>query len=499
MYIIDAIEPDDIETFSTCCKLMYSLTRHRIQEHKEKKSLFSKLFVEDYFLPFPKLLRDEKYGRPDTYLKEFFSDERNRLYPKDMVVGIVQDGSSPIQQYGDVRTARTPANYDEIYQGLDEFEHQLKSKMTEVHSMINLEIGGIEAEDWDEHFKAGYPLATFLLLLALLPNLEQLKIEDFSLIGQTLSANYSKIARLMIEAALGQEENGLGFGGRLSKCTIECDCGEGVGESLLPFIMMLPRMQTVQGFSLAISNGSWPFTDAVSPVVDLDLQGAIDTVTLSNYVRGIRELKRFRYTYNGAPEVDWEPYGIVATLTQSASRSLVHLDLTTSGAFEMDWWSDTAPGIGSLRSFEVLETVRLHYILLFEEVQTIDSAAKVYSAEILGDLFNKSLVIKQILIDNSLVKEQTLNDKSLFAVQILIDFLPSSVRTFQLDGIVKAEFIFDTFEGFPEHRVERLPNLELISLDAGDKFNSQIEKICKEAGVQMELSQDNSIFPDISE
>ena len=125
---------------------------------------------------------------------------------------------------------------------LDEFEHQLKSKMAEVYSMINLDIGGIEAEDWDQHFKAGYPIATFLLLLALLPNLEQLKIEDFSLIGQTLSADYSKIARLMIEAALGQENNGLGFGGRLSMCRIEGHSSEGVGESLLPFIMMLPRM-----------------------------------------------------------------------------------------------------------------------------------------------------------------------------------------------------------------------------------------------------------------
>ena len=364
--------------------------------------------------------------------------------------------------------------------------------MAEVHSMIALEVGGIEAEHWSEDVKAGYPLAIFLLLLVLLPNLEECTVETVGYWGNTLSANYRKIIRLTTLVVLGQKENGLSFGGRLSKCTIYGNSGGGIGKNFLQFLMMLPRrMRTIKGYSLNIGNGSWPFTDAVSPVVDLDLHGAIRPATLSNYVRGIRALKRFQYIYASDPVIEWDPCRIVATLKQLTFRILVHLDLTTDVSENMVWL-DTSPGIGSLRSFEVLETVRLHYLLLFEEVQNADSAANVYSAEILGKLPDDASV-------DALVKEQILLEKSLIKGQILIDFLPSSVRTFHLEDIAKGRLVLDTLEGFPEHRVERLPYLELISLDAGDEFNSQIEQICKEAGVQLELSNVNTTSSDTSE
>ena len=287
--IIEAIEPDDIESFSTCCKLIYSLAGHRLKEHKEKQSLFSKLLVEDDISPFPGHPWDKKYGEPGTYLKEFLSDERNRLYPKAMIVNFIDHNSSPMNGS---RTARTSAN-----DGLNDARHQLKCTMAGVHSMIGPDFGENEAEEWAEKVQAGYPIATFLLLLALLPNLEKITISVGFLWSRTLDASYTKFLRHMTETALSQKDNGLGFGRRLSECTIYGESSQGIGESLLPYLMRLPRMQKMIGDNLDIEDRLWPYTDAVSPVVDLDLKGAIDTHSLSSYLRGIRELKRFRYTH----------------------------------------------------------------------------------------------------------------------------------------------------------------------------------------------------------
>ena len=469
IFIIEATEPADIESFSTCCKLMYSLAKDRLEEHKKKKSLFSTILVEDYFLPFPQPIPSEKYGKPDTYLKPFFSDERNRLYPKSMVINLDRDEiRSEMIDYDGSHGARISA-INRLY----EFEHQLKPRMAEVQNIIALEVGGIEVEDWGKSVKAGHPVATFLLLLALLPSLEKFSLELFGNWDRAESANHSKIMRLMIEAAFGRKENGLSFGGRLSECTVEGNYCDDIVEvaDLLPFLMMLPKMQRIQGNNLDIVEHSWPYTDGMSPVVDLDLHGVMDSVTISSYVRGIRELKRFRYHYDEFLVGGWEPREMVATLKQFAFRSLVHLDLTTHSTGTGIRF-DSSTGIGSLRSFEVLETVRLHHIVLLREVQPADSADIVNSA------------------------------RRLFRGQKLINFLPSSIRIFQLDDAVKGrpkgKPVLDTFKGLPEHRPERLPNLELILLDAGDEINNQIETICKNSGVQMRLIKDNSPFPDLS-
>ena len=283
------------------------------------------------------------------------------------------------------------------------------------------------------------------------------------------------IIKVMIETGSGQKKDGLGCSGTLTKCTVGGDFCGSIGESFLPFIMMLPEMKTVKGDSLHIEDGSWPFTDAVSPVVDLDLNGVIHTATLSNYVRGVRELKRFQYNFTDEriphvePHGDCEPCGIVDTLRQYAFRSLVSLDLTSEYSYEM-YWFDISPGIGSLRSFEVLENVRLHYVLLLEEVLVVDSADE------------EVLVVDSADEDDSAETSENLDEAK---GQHLIDFLPSSVKFFHLEDIPGGGHILDAFVGFPEHRVERLPNLESISLDADDKTISRIEDICKETGVRI--------------
>lgn len=454
--IIEATEPDDIDSFSTCCKLIYSLARHRIEEHKEKKRFFSTLLVEDDISPLSWRLCDKKYDEPGAYLKEFLSDERNRLYPNAMIVYVFKNGFGPMDDNG---TTRKPAN--------DSLRYQLKRTMAGIYSAIGLDLGEDEAEEWAREVQAGCPIATFLLLLALLPNLKKITISVDSW-SSTLDASYANILRHMTEAALGQNENGLGFGRRLSECKVYGEFFQSIGESLLPHLMMLPSIQKFRGANLHIEGGSWPYTDAVSPVVDLDLSGAIDTPSLSSYVRGTRELKRFRFIYFSDGYIPWVPCDIVAALKQFAFRTLVHLDITNNGKGKTSW-SDVSPGIGSLRSFQVLKAVRLDHILLLREIRAADGA----------DVVNPERKLKDLC------------DEPKIRGQELIYFLPYSARTFRLEDIAMGRLVLDIFEGFPEHRVERLPKLELISLDAVDEINTQIAEICKKSEVQMEVRQMN--------
>lgn len=460
--IIEATEPDDIESFSTCCKLMYSLARHRLEEHKQKKSLYSTVSVSDYALLYPEPFQGEEFN---TQLQGLFLDKRNRLYTKTMAVEFFAHFAAEMSAVND----------------LGGFEQQLESSMTEVHNKIGLDTGGIEANEWSKDVKGGNTSATLLLLLAFLPNLENVSIEFSTFWSLRLSAGYSKILSLMTKASLKQSKNELSFGGRLSKCTVHGDGFEALEEGILPFLMMLPRIQVFQGYGLSIEDSySWPYADAVSPVVDLELHGEVEAFTLSGYLCGIRELKRFRYTHDGdhvlGRYIPFKPCEIIATLREFAFRSLVDLDFTIDASIQMSWSIDL-PGIGSLRSFEVLETIRLQYILLFQEARVANSADIVNLAQTSEDLC----------------------DEPKIRGQKLIDFLPSSARTFRLEDIAERRLVLELFKGFPEHRVERLPKLEVISLHAGDQINTKIEKICRRSGVRWRSGKKISVFCGTSE
>lgn len=313
---------------------------------------------------------------------------------------------------------------------LQGFEQQVESSMREISNKIGLETGGIEAREWGKHVKGGNSSAILIFLLAFLPNLENLNLEYSTSWPLGLSAGYSKILSLMNKAALEQSKAELSFGGRLSRCTVHGEECVSLEKGILPFLMMLPRIQVIQGYRLYIEDCSWPYADAVSPIADFEMHGVMDASTLSSYLSGISELKKFRYTHSSDGYILFEPSEIVATLRQSAFRSLVHLDLTTHAPYEC-LWANGLSAIGSLRSFEVLETIRLQFILLFLDDRAVNLTWS------LADSY-----------DESATEEQK-----------LINFLPSSARTFRLEDINMRRLVLCIFGEFPEQREERLPKL----------------------------------------
>ena len=94
------------------------------------------------FQPFPWSLRGSNFPDHNIDLKEFFSDERNRFYPKAMVVLFDCDDFGPIHVSDSGRTARISA-----IDVNEEFERQPKPRMAEVHNMIALMVREIEATE----------------------------------------------------------------------------------------------------------------------------------------------------------------------------------------------------------------------------------------------------------------------------------------------------------------------------------------------------------------
>ena len=161
----------------------------------------------------------------------------------------------------------------------------------------------------------------------------------------------------------------------------------------------------------------------------------------------------------------------MTVLKQYAFKSPVYLELVV---YELDDYPngitaflDKDPFIGNLRLFEVLETVRVGSILLFKEPN--DSKTEEYPFE-RGSKPNP-------FIFHNLVEDRPVQIKR------LINFLPASAKTLEVVGQLELGMVIDMFAGLPELKEKRLPNFQILSLEANEDLDKEAEKLCKKAGI----------------
>lgn len=143
-------------------------------------------------------------------------------------------------------------------------------------------------------------------------------------------------------------------------------------KKVVPF-MALSTMRSFHGSGVDGSDVVWPYGTRKSQITVLDLQGDIDTASLSNIVRGLQALEHFRYRFSSQvpwvpwnrstdekddddDEVEksrWEPRDITANLLKYASNRLVSLDLAAATFKAATTFPNNELHIGSLRSFQV--------------------------------------------------------------------------------------------------------------------------------------------------
>lgn len=274
------------------------------------------------------------------------------------------------------------------------------------------------------------------------------------------------------------------------------DEGLEANAEMVTLFMALPTMRKILGEFVDGRNVRWLHGTGKSKVTDFDLEGDVDRASLSDILRGMSDLKHFRYQFsspvawtrgslgkfNGGrlkwgpraindvvthdPDEDtsdedysgwtyedldpqdkprWEPRAITAALLQYASNTLISLDLTAAGFKGAGRFPNHEPFIGSLRSFSVLKHVNLDTMMLFKRVKCSSNV--------------------------SLLRQGSIQETSWEEIraQWLVDFLPVSIEGLVMTykyvgrGLWK-EDVAAMFTGLPE-LTDRLPTLSAITVE----------------------------------
>ena len=279
-----------------------------------------------------------------------------------------------------------------------------------------------------------------ILLLALYPNLKTLHIHAPSQ-EWWRDWEWGNLFRSLTSTARNPATNTLRIFSRLSKFRLTGDGDEGMeadAAMLTPF-MALPTMHKIRGRVVDGRNARWLYGTGTSKVAIFELEGDIDTTSLSDYIRGFKALEFFRYQFSvplawsreahGGDHLDrlkwgpranddaainardgedsdeddsgeydtvldevdtpkWEPRAITAILLRYACNSLVSLDLTATCFKGAVKFHSDEPFIGNLRSFQALKYVCLDTMMLFQKGQMlrqwIVALRKFYPADFMG-------------------------------------------------------------------------------------------------------------------
>lgn len=363
---------------------------------------------------------------------------------------------------------------------------QLLPKVLEVTRMLQLDIGERHTwvPAWASKIVSGDPEAAACLLIALLPNLEKLRIvDDWRYYEST--PFYSTLDRLLNAATDSNYDlTGLNSFKYLSEVGLHgSDNGSGGDFHVGPIFSALPSIRTIKGRYLDGAFGppgrayerELP-DESGSQITTLEFhQSAISTTNFAKCIARIKSLQKFTYDFcaDTAEKFQaWEPRGVIRVLQSFASRSLVHLELTGVTTIYTVKFRRGEPFIGSLRAFEVLETLRLESLMLYKEVEGTDDRTPDEESE-----------PYQIGPPEITEHDWAGGRNALVEPERLVDILPASAKRLRLVGELSNEEAMAMLEDIVELKDKRIPNLRRIFFEDVDP-SSEILSMCEEASVK---------------
>lgn len=388
LLIISEIHLNDIEEFALCCKVVHQLSEKRLMEQYARKRYFSTIAVGHINT----LTWDEdpqiRGVHPLSILRDLLADSQTWLYTETLIIGCIED----YVEGGFEQTEE--AELDEV--DLQDTVAQLKrntpllKKVLEVQQYIYPERSEInlencpETKQWTKAILSGSKEAAASLLIAMLPNLQKVRLVD-RLQWPVESIFLSSLDNLLRAAV--SNKHSLTGSNSFSKLTEVGMHGieehAGADYEVFKGFMLLPSMTTIKG---RVIDGAClePFPEGFigfSKVTSLEFyQSAIDAASFSGTLCAIRGLQKFIYDFWAHTSVDpqvWEPHQIIGALKVHARKTLAHLELTGRPFTEDPEVGDCAynegePFIGSLCVFEALKTIRLETMMLYKEVEGAD-------------------------------------------------------------------------------------------------------------------------------
>ncbi len=401
---------------------------------------------------------------PIVALRDFLLDEESALYPRTLIVGYIEED---ILYDHDIDPEEGQIADSDLANIVAQLGDRLSSKVLEVTRVLRLDTGPTRLwnPSWTSSIVSGDLEAAACLLIALLPNLEKLQIVDKYRYPE--SPPFYWTLKCLLAGAMNSECDlkGLNSFKKLSEVGLH---GSGDGSSLdfldATYFSALPFIRTIKGRNVNGEDGlpgcfykTPPFDHTLRPNSDITSlefhQSSIDMGSFYYCIRRIKSLQKFTYEFSAATTVGeqtWEPRGIVLVLLSFASRSLVHLELTGVTDIYTVRFRRGEPFIGSLRAFEVLETLRLETVMLYKEVEgTVDRTPDEMVVRWTG----------QSSTPRTSEGEWAGGRNALVEPERLVDILPASAKRLRLVGGLSNEEADAMLEDLVKMKDERIPNL----------------------------------------
>ena len=228
---------------------------------------------------------------------------------------------------------------------------------------------------------------------------------------------------------------------------------------VLEAFMTLPSLQILRlgGVGPGYEFDKWLDSTPHSNVTEIHCtRAALKARNLTRLLEHVKCLRVFSYDHEtfylgGSAWRKFSPGAILETLLQHAKTSLTYLNYTTNArtrieAHNIVYVNRTRIGpVGSFRGFEVLKTLRLSHIILFEDV------------------------------------EEEIPKK-------LVDELPASLEELELVEKISREEAQVMFADMLEMKQERLPNLRYIAFEGSVPFDEETVKAYEHAGLMLDCT-----------
>ena len=308
--IIKNTSAGDISSLASCCRGLNHLSQETLSFHKKKRAEAKEIRLG--WPPFASAIH------PLKHLQDILRNDDIRFYTKVIEIGYlgpVKVNNNRIRdERGNPGSPRLEEGRKFIASMKSQCERRISALVAEVYDALLPQAIKVDLKEWTDKVIAGERQAVVILLLALYPYLDILKINDARLDwfgeektteeGESMSyenlneSAWVNLFRSLTATAREPGTNKLKIFSKLSKFFLQGErYNEDFSETLrtaTPF-MALPTMRMISCHDVSGFNVPWPYGIATSNVTSLSLSGIIDKASLRNVISGLKELKDFDY------------------------------------------------------------------------------------------------------------------------------------------------------------------------------------------------------------
>lgn len=449
-HIFSKIPRDDIDNSTLICHAIREATTNLRLEHLKRRRLYNSITLGRTGL----VLGDSSIFHPFVIIHHLLVDDL-LYYPTTLRIVDRGYGYTWGHSWNEHRKA--------VFRALATDE-RLNSISQDIEPLMNAcqHIEG-DRQDILVDLREGSMGTTLSIMVQLLPNLRSIHFHDYD-VHSSGSSLVNMIARNILAAQGSITETATQALSKLTHLSVthsnDFDQLPGGLAYYWPFFH-LPSLRSFSGHHLDARLEDWSYARLSSNIEEIDLDySSVDAQSFDTYLRDIGNLRKFRFhrvPINDAASRNSSLSHLVRCLIRYASHSLETLDIT----FEK------TPSFASMLEDRLTVTLKA-----FQKLEYVRLA---------GAIFHKFEGALHPIYG-------TKNTKS-SRIPRLVDFLPTSVRRFDLACEIDTHTAFTLLAGLPVLKADKFPNLHTIQFDCRPptllEFGDEIRKVFGNCGVQL--------------